>query len=149
MLRVGVEPRDGDADVAVQDVAALDDRIAPILSAVCPWRCTLTLGWNQVSSPRSLTRCRHHHTRSLVFVFPGVIVFDENISWVIDHTSSCIFSEEGFFLGQASGDQLERKTFGVPELRRPFLAERGGHPLELAARQAVREGENRGAIDRR
>ena len=27
VLRVGVQPRDGDADVAVQHVAALDDRI--------------------------------------------------------------------------------------------------------------------------
>ena len=65
----------------------------PISAAVFPWRCTLTLGWNQVSRPRSFTRCRHHQTRSLVFVFPGVIVFDENISCVIDQTSAFIFSK--------------------------------------------------------
>ncbi len=67
---------------------------APSSASVVPRRCTSTLGWNQVSRPRSLTRCRHHHTRSLVFVTPGVIVFSENISCVIDQTSSVIFAKK-------------------------------------------------------
>ena len=91
VLRVGVEARDGDADVAVQHVAALDDRIVAELRRGRSLALHSTLGWNQVPRPRSLTRWRHHQTRSLVFVSPGVIVFDENISCVIDHTSSCIF----------------------------------------------------------
>jgi hypothetical protein len=44
VLRVGVEPRDRDADVAVQHVAALDDGSEPRSAAVFPWRWTLTLG---------------------------------------------------------------------------------------------------------
>jgi hypothetical protein len=38
VLRVGVQARDGDADVAVQHVARLDDRVLAQLFTVTPFR---------------------------------------------------------------------------------------------------------------
>jgi hypothetical protein len=77
--------RRGDAEVAVQHVAALDHRRLAELLGRHPARCTSTLGWNQVPSPRSLTRWRIHHTTSAVVVTPGVITRAENASRMTSH----------------------------------------------------------------
>ena len=87
---------------------------APSDSAAAPLRWTSTLGWNHVSSPRSLTRCRHHHTRSLVRVVPGVITFDENIVCVIDHTSSCMRRKNA----SSSGSRTAMSSSGSPSASR-------------------------------
>ena len=50
VLRVGIESRGGDADVAPEDIARLDHGILAEFIARA-LRCTATLGWNQVSSP--------------------------------------------------------------------------------------------------
>ena len=49
VLRVRVQARHRDADVAVQHIARQDDRIGA--EAALPCRCTSTLGWNHVPRP--------------------------------------------------------------------------------------------------
>ncbi len=66
VLRVRVQPQRRDAEVAVQHVAALDDRVLPeSASVLAPAAAPPRDGWNQVPSPRSFTRWRIHHTTSL------------------------------------------------------------------------------------
>ena len=45
-----------------------------------PARCTVTEGWNHVSTPRSFSRWSIHHSTSSVRVTPGVMTAREKAS---------------------------------------------------------------------
>ena len=147
VLGIGVQPRDGDADVAVQHVAALDDGVvAEIVGALAA-----ALDLDARLKPRlepevvdalappphevaGLGLARRHHRRRehRLRERPHELLHP---------------AEEHFLLRQADGHELERQVLGVAEFRAPFFADRGRHPLQLAARQAVGKCENSRPVD--
>ncbi len=52
---------------------------SPSCSSVAPRRCTSTVGWNQVPSPRSFTFWRKYQARSLGRLTPGRTTRSENM----------------------------------------------------------------------
>jgi hypothetical protein len=147
VLGVGVEPRDGDPDVAVEQIAALDDRIVAELFG----RHAFALHFDARLEPRPqslivdpLPPPPHQITR-LRRAGRNPLLGEHRLRHRPDELLHLL--EESFLLRQPRRDQLERQPLGVLELRRPCLAEGGGHAFQLTARQAVREGEDRRSID--
>ena len=147
VLRVGVEPRDGDADVAVQHVARQDDRVLAELFALLafpldldarlePGAESLIVGAlppppHQIARPG---RARHDD-----------LLREHRLRHLPDQRRHLL--EERLFLGKLRRDELERQPLSILEFRRPRGAERGAHALQLAARQAVAERKRRRAVD--
>ena len=114
MLRVGVEPRDGDADVAVQHVAPLDDRIVAELLGVdaLPLHLDARLepgAEAQVVRPAAATTTPGRSVR----VVPGTMTLSENIVSIICQTSVGHLAEERLLFRQPRRDELERQALGV------------------------------------
>src|SRR5512141_2998138 len=72
---------------------------SPSSSAVAPFRCTVTLGWNQVPKPRSLTRWRNHRLRREHRVDEGPVELDH----VGEHLA---------LARQAHGEEVDREPLG-------------------------------------
>ena len=100
------------------------------------------LGWNQVPSPRSFTRWRHHQTRSLVRVFAGLDDLVENIVCVIARPAPACCAKNA----SSSGSRDAMSSSGSPSasLNRAVHVSPSAAlmPFELAAREAVGERED-------
>ena len=109
VLRVGVESRDGDADVAVEEIAWLDYWILAELRVAR----ALALHFDARLEPGSEAEVVdgwRHHQEIAVRVLPGVMTREENIVCVIDQTSSCIRLKNC----SSSGSRAAMSSSGIP-----------------------------------
>ena len=116
-------------------------------SGALPCRCTSTLGWNHVPRPLivdALAPPPHEIARPRL---AGTMTFvgEHRLRHLPDERGHLL--EERFLVRQPRRDEVERQPFGVLELRGPGRPERARHAVELAARQAVGEREDRRSID--